>query len=198
MTDQELEGFAAQAFNLARTEWKRKGEFNWLLASFHHGSGLHRMTKVEALVIQMAGEDWLNDPERQAQVGYVLRVATCLMPPDAIAVVSVADAWQLTDAFNALPKKDQNKILNGPREARNSAIALGLLTVEEVLVCMAQTPSRACRYQRRLDELNDAKPTVDFGEMAQLHGRFKFFEEVEIPPEMVEHLARTMAEKGYL
>jgi len=105
MTDQELEGFAAQAFNLARTEWKRKGEFNWLLASFHHGSGLHRMTKVEALVIQMAGEDWLNDPERQAQVGYVLRVATCLMPPDAIAVVSVADAWQLTDAFNALPKR---------------------------------------------------------------------------------------------
>jgi len=198
MTDQELEGFAAQAFNLARTEWKRKGELNWLLASFHKGRGLHRMTKVEALVIEMAGEDWMNHPAKKERVGYVLRVATHLMPPDAIALVSIADRWKPTDAFNTLSEADQKKIMDGPREARADATSLGLLTVDEVMVCWAQTPSRVCSYQRTLDELEDSKPLVQFGPMELFDGNFKLFGEVEIPPGMVEHLARTMAEKGHL
>jgi len=154
------------------------------------------MSKVEALVIEMAGEDWMNDSAKKERVGYVLRMATHLLPPDAVALVSIADGWTVTDAFEALPKKDQDKIMSGPREARHSAVALGLLTVEEVMVCMAQTPQRVCMYRRRLDALNDAKPTVHLFPAEQFDGNFKFFGEVEIPPEMVERLARKLAEKA--
>jgi len=198
MTDQELEGFAAQAFNLARTEFQRKEKFNWLLASFHRGTGLHRMTKIEALVIELAGEDWMNDSAKKERVGYVLRIATHLMPPDAVALVSIADRWKPTDAFNALSEADQKKIMDGPRASRADAASLGLLTVDEVMVCWAQTPSRVCSYQRTLNELEDSQPLVQFGPMELFEGNFKLFGEVEIPPEAAEIFARRMAEKGYL
>ena len=62
MTDQILEGIAAQAFNMARLELERR-KFNFLLASYHESDGkkLYRMSKIEAFIVQQLGEGWLNE-----------------------------------------------------------------------------------------------------------------------------------------
>jgi len=178
MTDQELEGFAAQAFNFARTEWKTKGKFNFLLANYFDGK-LHRMTKVEALIIEKCGEDWLNSSAKKHAVSDVLRIATKAMPPEAVVLVTIADRWKTTQAFESVPKTEREKILSGPREARQAATELGLLEAEEVMIAVAQTPKRVCFYTRQLSRLEDTKPQVETGDMATFEGAMKLYGEPE-------------------
>ena len=178
MTDQELEGFAAQAFNLARTEWKQKNKFNFLLAGSYDGY-LCRFRTLETLIIEKCGEDWLNSSAKKHAVSQIIRMGTKLLAPPGLCIVAIADRWKTTKAFDAVPKSEQKKILEGPCEARHAATALGLLEAEEVLIAVAQTPQRVCFYTRQLSELETTKPDVQTGDMATFDGTMKLYGEVD-------------------
>ena len=67
ITDAQMEGLAAQAANLAKKDMEQKeGGFHFLLASYHDvDKQLHRMTKIEDLMVEKLGEEWLNHGQRQ-------------------------------------------------------------------------------------------------------------------------------------
>ncbi len=82
MTDQEMLGLAAQALNMAKRDLEA-GNFNFLLAGYFEGEALHRMKKVEELILKHLGENWLNSGQTK-DVGFgVMRTAVDLMPPHA-------------------------------------------------------------------------------------------------------------------
>jgi hypothetical protein len=176
MTDAALQGIAAQALNMAKRDIE-KGIFNFLLASYNEGDGLHRMAKVESVIIERLGENWLGDWQRKAAAFGVLRAATDMMPSDALVFVTAGNGFAATPKFWALPEEKQEALRAAGHERHHSAVAAGLLTVSDVLIAVAQTPERVCIYKQNVNELHQltGPPQTSFSFQHEFEGILKMF-----------------------
>jgi len=176
LTDHELQGLAAQALNLAKRDMER-GQFNFLVASYHRGEPLHRMNRIEALIIERLGEEWLN-AGRTKDIGFrILRMATEILPPDALVIVTAANRFKATDKMLALPEAQQLEILESNHDRHHRAVAEGLLTVCDCLHATAQSATRVCVYFQ--DYLPggefDGPPETRFRAQEDFGGRLKMY-----------------------
>lgn len=175
MTDAELQGLTAQAFNMAKREMEQHKRFNFLFAC-HHASegGLNRMRKVEELIIERLGEGWLNSG-RAKDAGFgVLRAATDRMPPDAVVFATISNKFEPTEKLRALPIDQQRTLLTLKSANEYHKLAKrGLFTIHDALVCTAQTPERVCIYTQKLK--GDDRPETHLFDQANFGGRMKMF-----------------------
>jgi hypothetical protein len=176
VSDAELLGLAAQAFNMFKRDVER-GHYNFLLASYHAGQGLHRMKMIEAEVVERLGEDWLN-AGRTKDIGFrMLRLATKLLPPDAVIFGSVVNNFHPTAKLGELTLKQRSDLLGGGHDRQHEAVKEGYLTVCDALGVVAQTPKRVCLYRqdfdRRLEPVGDLETT--FWDQDGFDGRLKMY-----------------------
>jgi hypothetical protein len=163
VSDAELQGIAAQAFNMFKRDVERR-KFNFLLASYHAGQGIHRMAIIEAEIVERLGEDWLNGG-RTKDIGFrMLRLATKLLPPDAVIFGSVVNHFRQTAKLGELTDKQRHDLIGGGHDRQHQAVKEGYLTVCDALAVVAQTPKRVCFYQqdfdRRLEPVGAPKTTL--------------------------------------
>jgi hypothetical protein len=148
MTDSELQGIGAQALNMAKREMKR-GYFNFLLAAYHTTDTppLHRMTQIEAILIERLGEGWLNSDAAKDRGFFLLRIAVSILPPDAVVMVTKALALE------------------------------GSPIKGDILHAIVQTPERFCIYGQKLDTRGEptGTPVWSFGPLDAFEGRLKLF-----------------------
>jgi hypothetical protein len=177
MTDAELEGIAAQAFNMARQEMEQRGTFSCLIASWHEGEGLHRMKKIEALLIEKLGEGWLNSGQAKDHAFAVIRTCTDMMPPPAIVFATVVNQFESSDKFMSLPEEEQKRIASPKSHVDHwSLVKRGLLSVHDALFCCAQTKERVCIYTRAFGRgYEDAFPLVKTHDQKHWDGRLKMY-----------------------
>jgi hypothetical protein len=150
MTDAALQGLGAAALNMAKRDIEQGG-FNFLLATYHTGEPLYRMKKVEALIIQKLGKDWLNHGRTKDAGFHVMRVAVHVLPPDAVVFVTAANGFSATEKFEALPQAQQDELLEAGHDRHHQAVREGLLEIQDVLLAIAQSPERVCMYQQGID-----------------------------------------------
>ena len=183
LTDAELQGIAAQALNMAKLDMER-GKLNFLLASYYEGEipPLHRMDRIEALIIQRLGENWLNSG-RTKDIGFkTLRIAVDLLPPDAVVFVTFNNGFSFGAKFHELPPAQQkevfNELIRAGHDRHHQAVKEGLLDVCDVLLATVQTPERVCIYQQSLDRRGEfsGKPQTRFMRQQDLGGRLKMFD----------------------
>ena len=178
MTDAELEGFAAQALNMAWRDIEQRNDFNFLLASYHAEDvpPIHRMTKVERLIVSKLGEEWLNSG-RTKDVGFlILRHAVAILPPPAIVFVTAANGFKPTDKFGALPEAQRLEIMNAGHDRHHQLVKEGLLEMHDVLVAVAQTPTRVCNCMQRYDRgKRVGNRETQFSPQENFDGRLKMY-----------------------
>lgn len=181
MTDAELQGVAAQALNLAKRDMQQN-KFNFLLASYHVGDvpPLHRMQKVEALIIEKLGEDWLNNGKTKDAGFRMLRFCIDVLPPDAVVFVTAANRFQPTAKFETLTEVQRQELLDAGHDRHNQAAKEGLLELHDCLCAIAQTPTRVCNYmQDFLCGHPVGNPDTSFFPQANFDGRIKMFGAVQ-------------------
>lgn len=177
VTDAELQGLAAQAFNLARHDLEQD-KFIWLLASYHHPEPLYRMSRVEALINAKFGNNWLNDGCKKDYAFEALRAATMYRPPDAIVFASVCNMFEATELFRSLPPYEQAKLMEGGHDAHHAGVKKGFFRCVDGLVTVAQTPARVCHQtQRLLHGTPLGTPAVHFINADDFTGRLKLYAE---------------------
>jgi hypothetical protein len=181
LSDAELQGIAAQVFNMAKRDLERD-DFNFLVAAYHRESlpPLYRMRQVEALVVARLGEDWLNHGETK-DIGFsVLRIAVAVAPPDAVAVVSVVNWFALTPKFQELTPAAQEALLNGGHDKHHRAVEEGTMSVCDALSAVVQTPQRVCTYTDTIGRKGPRRsPQVLFSPQSELDGRLKLYGSLE-------------------
>jgi hypothetical protein len=184
MTDAELQGIAAQALNMAKRDLER-GDFNFLLAAYHAGDvpPLHRMDRIEALIIERLGEDWLNYGQTKDLGFSTLRYAIDLMPPDAVVIATGGNKFKETRKFRTLSVAQRQKLIAAGHARMHRAVAEGLMTICDAIWAIAQTPERVCQlvqeYDRRCGPIGQAEPL--FFWQRELGGRIKMFGEEKNP-----------------
>lgn len=185
MTDAELKGIAAQALNLAKLD-RERGQFNFLLASYHEGEGLHRMTKIEATIIQMLGEEWMNSGARK-DIGFgIIRLATAILPPDALVFVTAANGFAPTAKFHALPLDQQKALIDAGHDRHHEAAKEGFFELHDIWAVVAQTAERVCLYEQANEP--DAKPHCRFCPQDEFGGRMKVYgADLQKTVRMLEH-----------
>jgi hypothetical protein len=172
MTDELMKGLAAQAFNMARRDMQR-GEFNFLLAVYYEGEGLHRMTKVERVIIEILGEDWLNHG-RAKDAGFgVMREAVGRSEVEAIVFGCVINNFTPTEKFRSLAPAAQDAILNDNHDRHWQEVKTGNFKVCDALLTTVQTPTRLCICKRNLEGSGEQR--FDFLDQAEFRGRMKLF-----------------------
>lgn len=196
MTDQQLRGLAAQAFNLAKKDLERKG-FNFLLAAYHEGETLHRMRDLEAVLIQRLGREWLNSG-RSKDIGFgIIRLGVFLAPPDAVMFGSVINKFEPTERLLALGPEKQRELADGGHDAHHEAVRDGLLTVCDALHITAQSEERVCLYMQNL--AGGARPDVHFCQQQEFGGRMKMYGNdpaellAKLPPEIRKMIPKRTA-----
>lgn len=175
MTDPELEGLAAQAFNMARRDIERRESFGLFFASYFQGEGLRRMKSVADVIVEKLGEDWLNNGAKKDAAFGMLRLAIDTMPPDAVVLGSVVNWFRSTPKLMTLSIEKQKAIVDGGHDKQWKAVREGYLVVSDALSMVAQTPVRVCTYTRGLPFQEDEKPVVHFFDQADFGGRLKMF-----------------------
>ena len=178
MTDAQLHGIAAQAINMAKRDLER-GDFNFLLASYDEGDHkLFRMTKIEELIIERLGENWLNSG-RTKDIGLgLLRVCVDMMPPGAVIFACGTNQFRPTAKFHELPVEEQEKLVNGCHDRHHEAVKKGLLEMHDALTVVAQTPERVCLYHQDIAHGRPVgKPDLHFVPQEEFGGRLKMFGE---------------------
>lgn len=178
MTDAQLEGLGAQAANMAKRDMEREGGFHFLLASYHEeDKRLHRMSKIEALITERLGKDWLNNG-RTKDAGFgVLRKAAGLLPPDAMIFASVANRFTPTAQFAQLTREEQADLLSAGHDRHHQAVEEGWMEVGDVLMVTVQTRERACMYWQSIDRHGKpvGRPEIQFLSQEYFDGRLKMF-----------------------
>jgi hypothetical protein len=177
LTDAQLQGLGAQACNLAKLDMER-GKFHFLLASYHNGEQLHRMTMVENLIVEKLGEDWLSGG-RTKDVGFgVMRTCVDLMPPDAFIFASMTNQFSPTEKFDQLTKKQKAELFDAGHDRHHRAVAEGLLLVRDVLTVLVQTPERICIHCQPMENGQPVGQAVSqCGPQDGFGGRMKMFGE---------------------
>jgi hypothetical protein len=173
MTDARMTGLAAQALNMAKRDMEQRSDFNFLIASYHEGDGLHRMSKVEAMLIERLGESWLNSGAAKDFGFGIIKLYTVMHPPDAIVLVTPVNMFKTTKAFDKLPVTDQAQIIEAGHDRHHEAVREGLMTISDALMANVQTVERVCVYT--LERAADARPEVRMFNQSEFRGRAKFY-----------------------
>ncbi len=177
LTDAELKGVGAQTLNMVKRDLEL-GRFNFLFASYHVGDKppLHRMNKIEALVVERLGENWLNSGRAKDMGFYVLRLAVDLLPPDAVVIATGANSFKATARLDALPKERHRALLNASHDEQHKAVAEGLLEVCDAILVMVQTPERICQYVQEIGPHGPVgNATAQFFPQEGFTGRLKMY-----------------------
>ena len=178
LSDPELEGIAAQAYNMAKHDLELN-RFNFLLASYHSEDTikLHRMSNIEAWVLLQFGEDWLNDERSKDIAFFMLRRANLALPAEAIAFASAGNGFAATAKFWELAPEKRKELLDSGHRRHHQAVAEGLLQVDNMLGAIVQTSERVCVYDQVLDAHNHAigKPVTRFWPQSEWDGRMKMY-----------------------
>ena len=179
MTDAQLQGIGAQACNMCKRDLERD-EFNFFLATYEcDARQLHRMTKIEELIVQQLGENWLNSG-RTKDIGFgILRECVDLMPPDAMIIASVTNHFRPTEKFDQLTSEQKQELVHSAHDRHHEAVAQGLLTLCDALTVVVQTPERVCLYTQDFDRHRHpvGKPDTHCIPQEQFGGRMKMFGE---------------------
>jgi hypothetical protein len=178
LTDAELQGFAAQALNIAKHDIEQNGEFNFLLASYHESDTppIHRMTSIETLIIGRLGKDWLNNGRKKDVGFYMLRMAVKMLPPDAVVFATAANKFKATAKLAALPMKQQLDMLDTNHDRHHQMVKEGLLELHDTLCVLVQTPTRVCQYAQEIHHGQFVgKPEMIFTAQAVFDGRLKMY-----------------------
>ena len=175
--DQLLKGLAAQALNMAKRELQQ-GKFDCVIATYTRGKGLYRMRKLELLIIEKHGENWLNSG-RTKDAGFgMLRLAVDMFPPDAFAFVSIVNAFGPTEKLLAMGVEAVRELGLSNHDRHHQAVAEGLLEVHDELFAIVQDPLRVCTYRQRCNRRGIiGEPTVHFSDQEHWGGRLKMFGE---------------------
>lgn len=177
LTDPELQGIAAQSLNMALKSMD-DGDFNFLIASYHIGDTppLHRMKKIEKTIIERLGENWLNSGRAKDTGFQVIRMCVEILPPDAIAFVTICNRFKTTPKFDALTPEQQQDLANATHDRHHQAVKSGLLTLNDALTAVVQTPDRVCQYIQDFELGKTAgRPDVLFTPQEDFDGRLKMF-----------------------
>jgi hypothetical protein len=173
MTDDLLKGLAAQAANMGKADIQHRGELHGVLAVYYEGQGLHRMRKVEALLIEKCGKGWLNDEGAKHAIFGILCFGANVIPPDAIVVAFAANLYVSNKAGDKGPK------VPGDR-----------------LISIAQTKDRVClRDQELRGGSLIGEPKIVFVDQIDWKGRLKLFGEP--PPDIAAESERILHEMVY-
>jgi hypothetical protein len=176
MTDEALRGIAAQCANLCKTEMRNKRSFNALIATYNKSDGLHRMRKIERTIIEMCGEDWLNNGAAKEAAFGVMRMGLSVIPQECIVFATVANDFEPTARFERLPKEEKHRIAKEPGNIWDRVKA-GYFEPHDALVVTVQTPQRVCVYKQRMlgASLFVGEPIVGCCDQVNFYGRQKMF-----------------------
>jgi hypothetical protein len=179
MTDEELKGIAAQSLNLAIKEIEETNRLGGIFASYFRGEGLRRMRKIEALLVELLGPEWLDDRAKKYAAFNVMREATILIPPDAMVFVSAVNAYQATDKMIALGEKEARRLTAEWPENRDQLLRDGLMSYHDCIMSLVQTRERFCTYTQEYDEDKNplGAPKVFFGDQKEFDGNLKLYGE---------------------
>jgi len=192
MTDELLKGMCAQVANMAKTEIRYRHCLNGILATYFEGQGLHRMRKVEKLVEEKVGPDWLNFGGAKDIIFGILCLGANVIPPDAIVISTVINDYRRLPAFDALPPDEQKRVWDAPVWPPPPQY----FQAHDALMVVAQSPERVCTYsQKLLGDLLIGEPDILLFPQAEWNGRLKMYG-VEPPSEIVETFAKMQAEAG--
>ena len=99
------------------------------------------------------------------------------MPCDAFVMVTAANEFRTTPAFNLLSKEEGLAILNAGHDRHHQAVKEGLLAMYHTLTAVAQTPQRVCLYIQRMNEYHgyQGPPKVEFYDQQEFDGWVKMF-----------------------
>ena len=176
MTDAELQGIALQALNIAKTEFEHAGSFGGLLASYHHGSGLHRMTQVEQAIREKVGEDWLDNESKKSHVFSVLRWICRAAPPEAMVFATAVNAFLPTEKLIHMGPEALEKMLDSGHKRHHQAVQEGLLSLQDAFLAVAQTAQRVCLYTQTCERGRFlGQPDVKFFDQDHFDGRLKMY-----------------------
>lgn len=181
MTDQELLGAARQTLNMARTDFELQGwPTSIAIASYHvkDNPPLHRMRKIERLLQDQLGEEWLNDGARKDYGFRVLRLSTLALPPDAMVIATPTNMFRPTAKFMAKfkGKGEAAKRATDTPEQRRRLVAEGLLEMVDSVTATAQNPERVCVVMQPVNRgVNVGEPQVNFFDQDSFEGRMKMY-----------------------
>ena len=178
MTDAELQAIALQSLNLAKRDIEQKGTLSGLLAVSYPGEGLKRMTGVEEIIVEKLGEDWLSSSAKKNVAFEVLRIAVAHFPhpPDAVVIATAINLFKPTGKLERIGKQALEKLAKQDPDHHHSAVKQGLLTFEDALLAIAQTPRRVCFYQQIYQGWEwVGQPQVGFCDQDELDGSLKIF-----------------------
>ena len=108
----------------------------------------------------------------------LLRLAVDLMPPDAFVFVSVGNEFRPTAKLLALGEAKLCEILDAGHDRHHRAVAEGLLTVQDVLQAIAQTPTKVCVRRQPCTSRGvslDDPPTTVIMPQESFKGRLKMY-----------------------
>jgi hypothetical protein len=179
MTDQELQGIAWQALNMAKTDLEHGNEFSGLIATYFEGEGLRRMTRIEKQIREQIGIDWLNNGAAKDAVFDVLRMGARVQPVDGFVFVTAANYFRSTEKLTALDPAEVERQLAKGHDHHHRMAKEGLLTIQDSLIATAQTPERACIIVQAVGPKGEFvdKPDTRYFDQAEFDGRLKMFGE---------------------
>lgn len=174
MTDQELEGIARAALNMAKRDWEA-GTFHCVLASYHAGEGLRRLKRIEDFLAESLGEDWLNSGRAKDGAFSVIRLGLRQMPADAFVVVTGANYFRPTAKLLADPALAE-EIAAGGADRCHEAVGEGLLTMRDAFTAVAQTRERVCVRTQVIGGGDSLEPPeTHFVPQSEFGGRLKLY-----------------------
>ena len=174
MTDQELQGIAVQALNMARTDYEQ-GQFDFILGFVGTESrSLHRMRLIEEMLVEKLGPHWLNHGGRKDAGFLMLAYAVSQLPPLAVCMVTGVNRFEGTEKFYALPPEEQLKLVDSGHGRHHEAVREGLLTMQDAFVSLVQTKDRVCFCTVNRKALS-AQPETKFCNQTELEGRIKLY-----------------------
>lgn len=178
---------------MAKTELRYRHQLNGILAIYFEGEGLRRLRKIEKLVEEQCGVAWLNSGRAKDILFGVLCAGAKAIAPDAIVIVTAADKFVPTDAFEVLPDAEKDRLFrdNHPRDMPQ------YFQPHDILISLAQTPERVCLYHQRFDSkrfqfIGEAE--VKIGPQDGFDGRLKMYG-VEPPEEIIKGLYEMVSKR---
>jgi hypothetical protein len=190
VTDERLTFYAKQSLAIAKTELRVRKQLGGVLVAYRANFGLHRLTKVEGLFRELAGEAWLNDGGMKQAICETIRALNRVVPVEAMGMVTAVNMYVETDGYRALPVEERERVKDA--DWKNPRY----FTASEALVANLQTAERVCLYiQPFRGGLLVGDPNVKVESQEDFAGRMRFYGDA--PPEMVEHLRQHLGELGF-
>jgi len=148
LTDKQLQAMALQCLNMAKRDIEYKRWRGIVLAVYHEGdqpSPLHRMRAVERQIPQLIGDEWLNDSAAKKATFDVIRAVVLHLNPEATVFCTLSNSFKPTSKLLAQGHDEVMKVVSAGHDRHHLAVAEGLMTVEDALASLAQSPQRFCQ-----------------------------------------------------